>query len=224
VLALDPSINKCENGSSIGSQYEKILFAEEIGSVTRPAGNSLTQLLNAARAGDEAASDQLLPLVYDELRQLARREMERETPGQTLQPTALVHEGYLRLAGDENACWNGRAHYYSAAAIAMRRILIERARKRQSLKGGGGHTRLSLAEIVEPIEEEPAPDVLLALDVALEKLAQLDTRLSRIVMLRSFAGLTIEQTAKTLELSPATVKRDWRFAQAWLLDEMSDDD
>lgn len=190
----------------------------------RPANHSLTQLLNAARAGDEAASEELLPLVYDELRQLARREMDRESPGQTLQPTALVHEAYLRLAGNENACWNGRAHFYSAAAIAMRRILIERARKRQSLKGGGGHARLSLAEIVEPIQEEPAAEVLLALDGALEKLAQFDARLSRIVMMRSFAGLTIEQTAQTLKLSPATVKRDWRFAQAWLLAEMSDDD
>jgi len=176
--------------------------------------------LNAASGGDTPAADDLLPLVYDELRQLARSRMSRETPGQTLQPTALVHEAYLRLVGNGDVHWNSRGHFFGAAARAMRRILVDRARRKQAAKRGGGQDRLPL-ESIDAVVTEPAPATMLALDAALRKLEERDPRKSRIVMLRYFAGLTIDQTARALSLAPTTIKDEWRFARAWLCSQMT---
>ena len=180
----------------------------------------VTRLLNAASGGDTPAADDLLPLVYDELRQLARSRMSRETPGQTLQPTALVHEAYLRLVGNGDVHWNSRGHFFGAAARAMRRILVDRARRKQAAKRGGGQDRLPL-ESIDAVVTEPAPATMLALDAALRKLEERDPRKSRIVMLRYFAGLTIDQTARALSLAPTTIKDEWRFARAWLCSQMT---
>lgn len=182
--------------------------------------HEVTLLLNAAGAGDPKASAELLPLVYEELRRLARARLGAEAPGQTLQPTALVHEAYIRLVGDVDLQWNSRGHFFGAAALAMRRILVERARHRKRMKHGGGRRRVELRE--DAMVSEPAPDDLLALDDALDKLAALDERKSRVVMLRYFAGLSIEETAAALEVSPATVKADWAFSRAWLHRALAD--
>ncbi len=179
-------------------------------------------MLHAVAAGEPAATDELLPLVYDELRQLAGGRMAGETPGQTLQPTALVHEAYLRLVGAEDLQWDSRGHFFAAAA-AMRRILIERARRRQAAKHGAGRARVSLEQI-EPIADEPPAEELLALDEALGRLEEIDPRKARIVSLRYFAGLTIAETAQSMDLSATTVKDEWRFARAWLRQEMTPDD
>ncbi|MHC4320071.1 MAG: sigma-70 family RNA polymerase sigma factor [Planctomycetota bacterium] len=178
----------------------------------------VTRILAAIGEGDGRASDQLLPLVYDELRKLAGRRMAREQPGQTLQPTALVHEAYLRLVGSGQAEWNSRGHFFAAAAEAMRRILVDRARRRGRIRHGGGRKRIpgSMEEIAA--DEESAD--LVVLDDALRRLEKEDERVSRIVMLRFFAGLSVEDTAKALAISPTTVKRDWAFARAWLYDEI----
>lgn len=186
----------------------------------------VTQVLKAVAAGDQAATDELLPLVYEELRNLARQRLSAEPGGQTLQPTALVHEAYLRLLGTpaseaSQPCWNDRGHFFAAAAHAMRRIMIERARKHRSVKHGGDRQRLTLDESEIAIDEHGAQ--LLDLEQAMTQLEARDVRKAEIVMLRFFAGLTIEQTAVALDLSPATVKNEWRFARAWLHSEMSDD-
>ncbi|MBK7406172.1 MAG: sigma-70 family RNA polymerase sigma factor [Phycisphaerales bacterium] len=180
----------------------------------------VTLLLNAARAGDPQASAELLPLVYEELRKLARARLGAEAPGQTLQPTALVHEAYIRLVGDADLQWNSRGHFFGAAALAMRRILVERARHRKRMKHGGGRRRVELRD--DAMLSEPPPEDLLALDEALDKLASLDERKCRVVMLRYFAGLSIEETAAALEVSPATVKSDWAFSRAWLHRALAD--
>ncbi|USN98771.1 MAG: sigma-70 family RNA polymerase sigma factor [Phycisphaeraceae bacterium] len=177
-------------------------------------------LLNAAGSGDPRASAELLPLVYEELRKLARVRLGAEAPGQTLQPTALVHEAYLRLVGDMGLQWNSRGHFFGAAALAMRRILVERARHRRRLRHGGGRERVELHE--GAMVSEPAPGDLLALDEALDKLSAIDARKGRVVMLRYFAGLSIEETAAVLDISPATVKADWSFARAWLHRALAD--
>ncbi len=187
-----------------------------------PAGN-VTEVLRAARSGDPRAADELLPLVYDELRRLAGQQMDREKPGQTLQPTALVHEAYLRLVGSEEIAWENRGHFFAAAARAMRQILVNRAHKRRAAKHGGGRAKVSLQDI-GPVTGEPPADELLALDEALGRLESAAPEKARIVMLRYFAGLTVEETAKALGLSPRTVKRHWRFAKAWLHSEMTDDE
>ena len=179
----------------------------------------VTQLLAAAGAGKARAADELLPLVYDELRVLAGRQLAAEPRGQTLQPTALVHEAYLRLVRGEPAAWENRGHFYSAAARAMRRILIERARKRAAARHGGGRRRVTLSEVAS--EEATDPLDLLALDEALSRLERRDPRMSEIVMLRYFAGLGVEDTAAALGVSVRTVKRDWAVARAWLFEEMS---
>lgn len=184
----------------------------------------ILQALQAGGAGAGPATQDLLPLVYDELRQLARRCMAGEPAGQTIQPTALVHEAYLRLAGAAGAGgiqWNSRGHFFSAAAIAMRRILVERARHKQAEKCGGGRTRVSL-DGLEPASDpaEPEPDAMVALDAALSRLEALDPRKARVVMLRYFAGLTIEQTAEAAGLSVTTVKQEWQFARVWLQTEI----
>lgn len=191
----------------------------------------VTQVLNAAAAGDARASEELLPLVYEELRKLALSNMNREWRADvhnTLQPTALVHEAYMRLVGDESQQWNGRGHFFGAAALAMRRILVERARARNAQKRGGGHARIELSDDAAVADPAAGPDAdersaeLLALDAALDKLAKLDPRAAEIVMMRYFAGLTIEQTAAALNLSPATVKKSWTFARAWLSREIGE--
>jgi RNA polymerase sigma factor (TIGR02999 family) len=190
----------------------------------QPAQPPLTQLLEAAARGDGSATDRILPLVYDELRRLAEGLMRQERPGQTLQPTALVHEAYLRLLGPANAgpAWQNRAHFFGAAAQAMRRILIDRARR---VKARGG-PRAALDEAAldataggggRGVDVERDAGDLLALDEALQALRERDERQHDVVMLRYFAGLTIEQTAEMLGLSTGTVKNEWAYARAWLM-------
>jgi RNA polymerase sigma factor (TIGR02999 family) len=181
----------------------------------------VTQILSAIELGDPRAADELLPLVYDELRALAASRMARESPGDTLQATALVHEAYLRLVDQEQAQhWNSRGHFFAAAAEAMRRILVERARHKRSVKAGGGRRRQELADIEAPAAE---PDVdLLALNEALEKLEDEDKRKAQLVKLRFFAGLTIDEAAEALGISPSTADNDWAYARCWLRLEMQD--
>lgn len=182
--------------------------------------NEVTQILNAVAQGDHQAAEQLLPLVYEELRQLATQKLTHEKPGQTLQPTALVHEAYLRLVGEEReGRWDSRGHFFAAAAEAMRRILIESARRKRSQKQGGGLKRLDAAE-AELEMPEPVED-LLALDEALNKLAEKDPRKAELVKLRYFAGMTIEEAAGALDISTATAKRWWTFTRAWLYQEIT---
>ena len=181
--------------------------------------SDITLLLQAASRGERHASDELLPLVYDELRRLAATRMAREAPGQTLQPTALVHEAWLRLGGDEQPEWQNRAHFFAAAAEAMRRILIDNARRKQTLRHGGGGQRVGLAAL--ELEANLDDEQLLALSEALDQLAAHDARKAELVKLRFFAGLTIEQAARVLGVSGPTAKRDWTYARAWLFREMN---
>ena len=175
----------------------------------------VTRILSAIDQGDPLAAEQLLPLVYAELRQLAAQKLTHEKPGQTLQATALVHEAYLRLVdADKTQHWNSRGHFFAAAAEAMRRILIDRARDKLALKRGGDRKRVPLEE-VDPPAGTP-PEDLLALDEALEQLTQLDPVAAQLVKLRYFAGLSVEQAAATLQLATATAYRHWTFARAWL--------
>ena len=174
----------------------------------------MTELLVQWRAGDHEALDRLMPLVYDELRRRARRFMGRESHGHLLEPTALVNEAYLRLIDQSRANWQNRTQFFAIAAQVMRRILVDQARANRAEKRGGGAAPLRITQI-ESIAEEPSVDVL-ALDAALDELATLDGRQSRLVELRYFGGLTIEETADALGISPATVKREWAVARAWL--------
>jgi RNA polymerase sigma factor (TIGR02999 family) len=176
--------------------------------------SELTRILNAIERGDGRAIDELLPAVYHELRQLAAQKLSRERPGQTLQATALVHEAYLRLVGEEDQAWKGRTHFFAAAAEAMRRILIENARRKHRLKRGGNRQRVDVDE-AEIVIEGPSED-LLALDEALARLEAADKTKADLVKLRYFAGLTLEQAAEVLDLSPTTAKRHWTYARAWL--------
>jgi RNA polymerase sigma factor (TIGR02999 family) len=184
----------------------------------------VTRILSAIEAGDPHAAEQLLPLVYDELRKLAAQKLAQEKPGQTLQATALVHEAYMRLVGGEQTQdWDGRRHFFAAAAEAMRRILIDRARHKQSRKAGGGRRRLDLDDI-EPALAEENGDRLLALDEALRQLEVEDPRKAELVKLRFFAGLTAEQAAAVLGVSTSTAEKDWAYARSWLrvaIDRMS---
>jgi len=179
-------------------------------------------LLVAVSGGDSHAAAQLLPLVYEELRKLAKARMSHEASGQTLEPTALVHEAYLRLLGDTNVEWDNRGHFFAAAALAMRRILVERARSRNRIKRGGGRGKVELTDAV--LATEPPSEDLLVLDEALTRLEAYDKRKAEVVMLRYFAGLSIEDTAAALGVSPATVKNEWTFARAWLHREVAKDD
>jgi RNA polymerase sigma factor (TIGR02999 family) len=172
----------------------------------------VTRILSAIEQGDPSAAEQLLPLVYDELRKLAAMRLSLEKPGQTLEATALVHEAYLRLLGDQH--FDNRRHFFAAAAEAMRRILLDRVRRKKRLKHGGGRRRCELQE--EHRIELPPDDRLLALDEALSQLAEAHPELAELVKLRYFAQLTVEQTAELLGLSPRTVKRNWVYASAWL--------
>ena len=177
--------------------------------------NDVTQILSAIEQGDQQAAEQLLPLVYDELRKLAAQKLAQEKPGQTLQATALVHEAYLRLVDVKQVQeWDSRGHFFAAAAEAMRRILIEGARHKRGLKAGGGHHRLDIID-VEPAVAEPGLD-LLALEEALVKLEQKDRRKADLVKLRYFAGLTNAQAAEVLGISTSTADNDWAYARSWL--------
>jgi len=177
------------------------------------AAKPVTALLRAWSGGDEKARDQLLPLVYDELRRRAAAHIRRERRGHTLQPTALVHEAYLRLV-EQNVVWKNRSHFFGLASEMMRRILVDHARNRKTGKRAGGWTRVELDEAMA-ISEERDIDLLL-LDQALTELSTVDAGHGRIVELRFFGGLTLEETAEVLGVSRATVKRDWRLARAWL--------
>ena len=183
----------------------------------------VTRILNAIERGDAKAADALLPLVYEELRLLAAQKLSREAPGQTLQATALVHEAYLRLVGQEKQNWQSRNHFFLAAAEAMRRILIDNARRKKSRKHGGGHQRVGLEEAVPVCEADCSADDLIALDEALTRLAQEDESKAEVVKLRYFAGLTVEQTAEIMGVSPTTAKLQWAYARAWLLREIGDE-
>jgi len=178
----------------------------------------VTRILNAIERGDAKATDELLPLVYEELRILAARKLSHEPPGQTLQATALVHEAYLRLVGSTQS-WENQGHFFAAAAEAMRRILVENARHKQTLKHGG---RLQPVDLVESLAVDDAspPEEMLALDEALTKLARQDPTKAELVKLRYFAGLTIEQAAKALDISHATAERYWDYARSWLRVEL----
>jgi RNA polymerase sigma factor (TIGR02999 family) len=181
--------------------------------------NDVTLILSAIAQGNPHAADQLLPIVYEELRQLAAQKLALEKPGQTLQATALVHEAYLRLVGNEDRpCWEGRGHFFAAAAEAMRRILIDQARRKQSLRHGGDRQREPL-EHVEVTAPEPSLDVL-AVNDALERFEQVDPIKANLVKLRFFTGLTIPQAADALGISPTTADRYWAYARAWLHAEL----
>lgn len=175
---------------------------------------SVTRVLRAVGDGDPEAARELLPMVYEELRSLARARLRHEAPGQTLQPTALVHEAYLRLVGNEDPGWDGRGHFFAAAAQAMRQILIEQARRKMAKKRGGGLARVPV-EQAEPTLEPPPEDVL-AVDEAVKRLEREDPRKGQIVNLRYFARMTTAETAAALGISVGTVGREWRYIRAWL--------
>jgi RNA polymerase sigma factor (TIGR02999 family) len=188
-----------------------------IPSSASPVGE-VTLLLRKIEQGDAMAAEQILPLVYDELRRLAAVKMAREARGQTLQPTALVHEAWLRLGGEAQPSWQNRRHFFGAAAEAMRRILIERARRRAAARHGAGQERVD-ADRVELAVETPSEE-LLAVNDALEKFAAIDARRAELVKLRYFAGFSIEDAAQTMDISLTTANRWWAFARAWLFDEL----
>ncbi len=180
--------------------------------------NEVTRILDAIGQGDPKAADSLLPLVYEELRRLAAHKMAQEMPGHTLQPTALVHEAWLRLAGDEKRRYNDRTHFFAAAAEAMRRILVENARRKNRQRRGGGQHRVELDEAVLSVADD---EQVLAVNDALEKFAAVDKPKAELVKLRYFVGLTIEEAAEVLGISPATAKRHWTYARTWLYAEIT---
>lgn len=181
----------------------------------------VTRILNAIEQGDAKAADELLPLVYEELRLLAAQKMSQEPPSQTLQATALVHEAYIRLVGSEAQNWSSRGHFYAAAAEAMRRILIDNARRKKSLRRGGGHQRMKFDAAVLVDSKVSPTDDLAALDKALQKLGDKDKLKADLVKLRFFVGLTSEQAARVLDISPATAERYWDYIRSWLRVEIT---
>jgi len=190
--------------------------------LTRSTGDNLTGLLIEWRQGDKTALDRITPLVYDELRRIAHRYVQREREGHTLQTTALVNEAYLRLAGQQRIDWQNRSHFFAVTAQVMRHILIDHARRRHFTKHGGGARQVSLEDAALMSQERAAE--LIALDEALDELAKLDQRKSRVVELRYFGGLSLEETAEVLEVSLMTVRRDWRVAKAWLYKRVMSDE
>lgn len=181
---------------------------------------AIERAIEALREGRRAASDELLPLVYEHLRRLARSRMSKVPPGNTMQPTALVHEAYLRLAASKDPAWDGRGHFFAAAAEAMRQILVDQARRKASLKRGGDRERVDIDDVELPIQ--PPSEEILDLDTALRALADVDRVKADVVLLRHFAGLDREETAHTLGISPRTVDRHWTYARAWLARAMRD--
>ena len=179
--------------------------------------SAVTHILDAIGQGNSQAADQLLPLVYQELRKLAAHKMASESPGQTLQPTALVHEAWLTLVGQENRKWQDRNHFFAAAAEAMRRILVDNARRKRSLRHGGGQRRVELDDVKLVVEND---DHLLAVNDALEKFAAKDKQKADLVKLRYFVGMTIGEAAALLGISEGTAKRHWAYARAWLYTEI----
>lgn len=200
------AVGSRENGGVAGDEWNAAM-------------NEVTRILNAIEQGDPKATDELLPIVYEELRLLAAQKLARELPGQTLQATALVHEAYLRLLGAEGPSWQSRGHFFAAAAEAMRRILVENARRKRRLKRGGGKERLPLEETMVTAEE-PGID-LVALDEALARLEDKDPEKARLVKLRYFVGLSTSQAADVLNISLATANRHWSYARSWLFREIS---
>jgi len=184
--------------------------------------SDVTRILNAIERGEAGATDRLLPLVYEELRLLAAQKLSREVPGQTLQATALVHEAYLRLVDNGSQEWNSRGHFFAAAAEAMRRILVENARRKQSAKRGGDRHRVELDDW--NLAAKTCPEDLLALDEALSALAREDPVTADLIKLRYFAGLTLEQAAEILEISPRTAARYWAYGRVWLLRRITGSD
>lgn len=208
-----PHTPHCRNGGQIGSRrYNLILEAI--------ASDSVTELLVAWNGGDQAALSELMPLVFDELRVLAGIYLQRERPSHTLQPTALVNELYLRLVDQEHVSWENRAHFFGMTARMMRRLLVNYAEARNSQKRGGGAEKVSLDEALIP-GFTPEVDVL-AIDLALQELEKLDARQGQVVEMRFFSGLSIAETAEALQISPATVKRDWETAKLWLRRKMAE--
>jgi RNA polymerase sigma factor (TIGR02999 family) len=190
--------------------------------MTTPSTHEVTKLLVAWSDGDPAALEKLMPLVYQELRRLARRYLKRENAGHTLEPTALVNEAYLRLIDQNRVRWQNRAHFFGVSAQLMRRILVDMARTRQQRKRGGSARQVALDEALV-VSKERGED-LVALDDALQSLAAVDERKSRVVELRFFGGLSVEETAEVLQVSPDTVMRDWKMAKVWLHRELSKGD
>lgn len=182
--------------------------------------SDVTQILQSIRAGDDAAAEDLMPLIYEELRQLAASKLAREAPGQTLQATALVHEAWLRVSQGQGQQWDGRAHFFAAAAEAMRRILVDNARRKKALKRGGDQDRIEFNEL--NIVAETQDDELLAIHEALDKLGQEDPIVAELVKLRFFAGLKIDEAALALDISRSTAKRHWNYAKAWLYNAIKD--
>lgn len=185
-----------------------------------PQTGEITSLLERARQGDRTVADELMPLVYDELRRLAQHYMAGERPGHTLQATALVNEAYVRLVGSGDASWQNRAHFFAAAAVAIRRILVQHARAAGSQKRGGDRMRADLD--IATLESCSANDRVLAVDEALERLARMDPQKARLVELRFFAGMTTEEMAESIGVSVRTIAREWDLARAWLTRELSE--
>jgi RNA polymerase sigma factor (TIGR02999 family) len=186
-----------------------------------PASGDITLLLERAGHGDAQAADQILPLVYAELRKLAAAKMARESAGQTLQPTALVHEAWLRLGGDAQPEWKNRAHFFAAAAEAMRRILIENARRRRAIRHGGEYEKLSADATGFDVASPEADDELLLLHEALSALSGHDARKAELVKLHHFVGLTVEEAASVMGITDRTARRDWVYARTWLFNEIN---
>jgi RNA polymerase sigma factor (TIGR02999 family) len=180
--------------------------------------SEITRILEAAQRGEPSAASELLPLVYDELRRLAAYKMAQEAPGHTLQPTALVHEAWLKLLGDEGRQWNGRAHFFGAAAEAIRRVLIDHARRKRAVRHGGGLARFDINDM--PIAAPGKDDELMAVSEALEELAAHDQRKAELVKLRYFVGLNTQEAAEVLGISVPTADRWWSFSRAWLFEEI----
>lgn len=180
--------------------------------------SDVTRMLDDVSRGEAKAANELLSVVYEELRRLATAKMASESPGQTLQPTALVHEAWLRLTGDAQRKWNDRTHFFATAAEAMRRILVDNARRKRTTRHGGGQQRVEMPEIASAVME--TDDKVLAVNEALEKFAVLDPEKAELVKLRYFVGMTLEQAAEALGISERTAKRNWAFARAWLHEEI----
>jgi RNA polymerase sigma factor (TIGR02999 family) len=181
-----------------------------------PPGAQLTRLLEAWQHGDSGAADELVTLVYAELRRMAKARLREERPGHTLQATALVHEAWMRLMNQHGATWQNRSQFFAVAAQAMRRILVDHARRRSAAKRGDGTSAIDVDALAHVLTAPIPDDRLLALDAALEELAALDARQARVVELRFFGGLSVEEAAEILDVSPTTIKREWSTARAWL--------